>query len=452
MVEYARPKDFVYDRVDLNGITLRDYQVTAVDYMLKNKRFCLFMGQGTGKTIMALTYFNTVAENEDGGTHIVLTPKAVLKQYIIEAEKYLDDRFVIITDAKKLETSMTDKHHLLITNYEQLINCRASRIDTLIADESQKLKSFTSDLNKAVEKLMPIIDNMYFFTGTPKDDLKDELFAQLRLMVPYIVPNKTLFNNRYFELDDFYKPEYELPTRIKELVEIIVKMTYGDDTETLLDLPPMKNYMIECRFKDKTLYKEMTKENFIEIDGEAIIANNSGAKRIKQRQLCNGFIMDEYRNVYRTENPKATKLLALIEYLPHGIIFTQFDEDIKIVSELLTSIGKTYNTVSGKTSKPGDIVEDFKAGKFEFLVIQTVSGNAGLDLSNTNHVIFYALPESAVIFNQARYRIRRIGQLKTCNYYYLVVKGTIEKSKMIPNLKIKREQHLEDVELYRRKV
>ena len=49
-----------------------------------------------------------------------------------------------------------------------------------------------------------------------------------------------------------------------------------------------------------------------------------------------------------------------------------------------------------------------------------------LNLQKANRVIYFTPPLSSELFEQSKKRIHRIGQNKTCFYYYLVCRGSIE--------------------------
>ena len=50
----------------------------------------------------------------------------------------------------------------------------------------------------------------------------------------------------------------------------------------------------------------------------------------------------------------------------------------------------------------------------------------GLNLQKANKIVYFTPPLSSGLFEQAKKRIHRIGQEKTCFYYYLTCKGSIE--------------------------
>jgi SNF2 family DNA or RNA helicase len=128
------------------------------------------------------------------------------------------------------------------------------------------------------------------------------------------------------------------------------------------------------------------------------------------------------------ESPKIDKFRELIQTLPKAIIYYEFTSSLNQIEQVLKEEDKKYVVVNGKcnTKKSTLLIEKFKYHREIYLVIQCRSGNAGLDLTNTNNIIFYSLPESYIVFHQCKARIRRIGQLKDCNYYYLICEDSIE--------------------------
>ena len=58
--------------------------------------------------------------------------------------------------------------------------------------------------------------------------------------------------------------------------------------------------------------------------------------------------------------------------------------------------------------------------------IQYQAGAMGLNLQKANRIIYFTPPLSSELFQQSKKRIHRIGQDKSCFYYYLICRGSIE--------------------------
>ena len=158
--------------------------------------------------------------------------------------------------------------------------------------------------------------------------------------------------------------------------------------------------------------------------------------------MCCGFVRverDGKKGTKRIFNPKENLVLKLLPTIDHAIIYTEFKRDIQNLSKICDDLKLSYAIVDGSTSKKKAdcFIEWFKNGTIRFLIMQSKSGNAGLDLTCTNNVVFYTLPESYIVFKQCKGRIRRPGQNKVCNYYYFICEDSVEYD-MIKSLKRKK--------------
>ncbi len=266
------------------------------------------------------------------------------------------------------------------------------------------------------------------------DKSRHEILPQLAILDERVMPVKVKIYERYFRINDFFTPEHEIRERSKELTEIIVAYTTGVKTEDVIDLPEENNYVIKCKvppvaydilLRDRVLYDDF--DNKYVADSKALL-------RLGLKELCSGYLRmtsPENKDVYiKFDNSlKIAKLTRLVANIPKGIIYYEFTNSIDDIVKVIHSVDKTCVVVNGETSakKSTELINAFKKGEVDYLVIQSKSGNAGLDLTNVHDVIFYALPDSYIVFHQAKSRIRRIGQTQECNYYYLVCENSVER-------------------------
>jgi superfamily II DNA or RNA helicase len=261
------------------------------------------------------------------------------------------------------------------------------------------------------------------------------------------VKTRTLF--RYFNQDDYFNPSTEKKAFSEELTSIIESYTWGKPTEEVVQLMKENDFIINCI--KPTMYETLAKDRVIRINiaGKPeplrCVADNKGVLKVKLRELCNGHLICEElpskeTRVLPIDTSKEDKLIELIKTkVPKGIIYYEFDNDIEVITNALKETHTSFKILNGKTNKKdiASIIKDFKNNEFNFLVMQSKSGNAGLDLTNTNNIIFYSLPESYIVYTQCKARINRIGQTQECNYYYLICKDSIEEQ-MLAALKRKR--------------
>ena len=439
------------------GITWKPHQKNALDLISKYKQFCIFLGPGTGKTLIALGAIKMLETIKFRGpndpnrhNYLVVTPKKAIPQYVSEIKKYFPKANIATKVCEKMifSTSGFEAPRIAVVNYESIDKWTDIHYDGMFLDESHKAKNVSSEINKSLCNILS--ENTYLFTGTPQDKQRDEVFAQLKILNPNLLSLKTLFYNRFFILDDYYKPIKEKHS--DELEEIITKCSYGDKTENLLDLPSEKEYVLELDLGAmKDTYKAFKKEKVLKGKGWYALGDSGAKHRTKLTQLCSGFIYDEEGKSHRTPfNPKDWGLRGLIMKTKKAIIYTTYNEEQTIVEEILKDMKQSYVIVNGQSKDSAESLEKFKNNKVNFLVIQIVSGNAALDFPHINNVIYYSLHDSYIYFEQSKYRIRRIGQTKECNYYYLIVKGTVEGHRL-RSLKNKKSFNNREFEIYKRR-
>jgi superfamily II DNA or RNA helicase len=448
-VEYIELRQSPLKRTKFDGIVFKPHQNIALNFMSMYKQFCIFLGPGTGKTLIALNYIDMCNAS---GLYLILTPAKAINQYIEQAKKYLPNANVF--DYKKIlksdKNKMTESDiNVGIINYESahLIDTKIT-YEALILDESHKCKNFSSEIHKIVRKIPA--KSTYLFSGTPQDKNRHEVFAQFYLMNPELMGVKYLFYERFFVLDDYYNPVKE--KRPEELAEIIEAVSYGDDSENLLDLPESNDYVIDCTLGDsKKYYDKFSKDKVLKGKKWFALGDTPPKYRSKRTQLCCGFIIDEEGVSHRTPyNPKAEKFKEVIKKCDKAIIYTCYDEEQAIISELLQ--GKKFALVNGKLPKKecDNNIKLMKDGAIDYLVMQIQSGNAALDFPMIDNIIYYSLHDSYIFFEQSKYRIRRLGKTNSCNYYYLLVKGSVERDRF-RRLKSKKNFNDQEKDHYRRR-
>ncbi len=393
--------------VSPEGITLMSHQTYSVEKMIEYNKYGFFLGTGTGKTLIAITYLLTMKINKA----LIVTPKKVIGQYKQELDKYIPNN-----------------NHTVI-NYESVSKVAHENFDCLILDESHKVKNYTSNINTLLRKFAKDIKRVYLFTGTPQDKSKHEIFPQLAVLNIMFMPGKSRFYHRYFHLDDYYQPKSVKAHLSDELTVMIEAITWGKESKDVIELTKEHNNILQCDYPGEA-YKTLVNTRLYTLpDDYVVVADNKASLKIKLREMCNGHIIatkDDASKVFRLPNSKLKHLEQLLSSLSSAIIYSEFKEDIPYIEETCTKLHATYVIVDGSTRNASSLIDRFKAKEVQFLIIQSKCGNAGLDLSCTNNIVFYSLPESYIIFHQCKSRIQRKGQTAECNYFYLICKNTVE--------------------------
>jgi SNF2 family DNA or RNA helicase len=78
--------------------------------------------------------------------------------------------------------------------------------------------------------------------------------------------------------------------------------------------------------------------------------------------------------------------------------------------------------------KRGQLAEEYEAGKIDALVCNIQAAGVNLTLVRGSHAVFAQEPWSPGELEQARARIRRIGQTKFCVYHTLLVEKSLDEA------------------------
>jgi SNF2 family DNA or RNA helicase len=106
----------------------------------------------------------------------------------------------------------------------------------------------------------------------------------------------------------------------------------------------------------------------------------------------------------------------LIEQGNRPVIFTCHRASAK---EIANKLGCSLITGSVDVEKRQKIIDDFNSGDGGGLVCTVGSASTGFNITSTNYMIFNDVDFVPANIEQAKKRILRIGQTKTCFYYYI---------------------------------
>lgn len=430
-----------------NGIELLQHQKEAMTFISRYNKFALFYGVGTGKTFIAISAITTYNPK----SVLIVTPKAVISQYEKEVDKYIDKKKIAVA----------------ITNFESL-SPLTLQPEMLIVDEAHKAKNFMSNANQALRCISSKAKYTYIFTGTPQDKSRHNILPQLAILDQRVMPVKGRIYERYFTINDYFEPDKEISTFSNELTAVIKAYSYGVQTDDVLNLPPENNIKLMCAHPPE--YYDQLKENRVvkvEPDQGICVCENKATLRMKLREICAGFINTEktipdgfdydiidgeeikipkFKIIQQKvilKNTKIPKLKEAFETYRHCIVFTEFQEDVSNVQNTAVSAGLTVGLINKGSTKRikehnASTLDLFKRGIIDVLILNSKSGGAGLDLFQTNTIIFYTLPESFILFSQAKARIRRYGQTADkCNYVFLLCENSVEEQQYSALLKKK---------------
>lgn len=413
------------------------YQVAARDFVVETRRVMLLMDCGLGKTAICLEALDL---NRDMLPALIVAPlRCVTAVWPAEIVKWGFDLSYSIVRGLDKELRLTEDTDIKIANYESLEWLvgrfkAAGRVpfQTIIFDESSRLKSPTSKRTGYAQAIAEHTPNRVLLTGTPIPQGYADLWAQV-----FMLDRGRAFGTyknflaRAFTFDFFNRPQIKIGWA-QRIEKTVAPMTFRGDANELLDMPELIEQTIRLELPAEVMERyDEVKIGFL--GGLDDLAEHTVANYAPMRCLASGFL---YRrdpvNLARTREDIHQTKLDLIEEIwnenaqkPTLVLFNFRGE-----REMLTDRFKCPFIDGTSISADADsLIARWNSGDLKMLAMQPLSVGFGLNLQHGGrHMIWMSLPDSGEVYTQTVARLHRQGQSGSVFVYRLVARETIEES------------------------
>lgn len=419
------------------------YQRYCINRLLADEALGLFLDMGLGKTVITLTAVNDLKYNRFAvGKVLVIAPKKVAEAtWSKEAAKWEHLKLlrvvpVLGSQQKRIRALNTPGDVWVISrdNLAWLVNYyrNAWPFDMVVIDELSSFKNHQAQRFKVLTWVRPHIKRVVGLTGTPAPNGLLDLWAQIFLLDQGQRLEKfiTHYRTKYFE-KNYNGFGYTAKPGADEVIHSkIADICISMKAEDYLELPDAIMNVIPVVLDDKAkkLYERMEKELLLQIEDTEITATSAAVLTGKLLQLCNGALYDEERNVHEIHDNKIEAFLELIEQLngKPALVFYSYQHDL---ARMKKALGPTRLRVRElKTMQDQD---EWNAGQIDVLLAHPASAGHGLNLQDGgNHVVWYGLPWSLELYQQANKRLHRQGQKQKVILHHLVVQGGADEDVM----------------------
>lgn len=383
---------------------LYDYQKKAVADLLNGKRIAL-MGVGTGKTAVMFKWLQlTCAKHNRKKVLIVTTAsKAKSGDMLKEAVMWNGQEWIDSLG----ELTIISWHMLrkwVATQKSLLLN------DWVVAfDEVQKSKGYSSGMGRAFLTITRYCKLWTGYTATPGDSWKDYIayFTACGL-----IKNKSQFLREYCFVQTYRGfPEitgYKNEDKLSAMWAMIA--TAPDTSEMMRELPKETHNV--AYFTRPKVYAKVLTDRVRADNGEYIESVPELCHHL--RQLC--FTQD-----------KQEWLADFIESLgTNAIFFCNYIEEENKVCEIACKVLPKGAKIWRIDGKHHEIPSPNEIGKYDIVVAHYLSGGEALNFQFMHYWVSVSPNYSYSTSEQARGRIRRIGQKMPMFFYYLWTKDSIE--------------------------
>jgi SNF2 family DNA or RNA helicase len=337
---------------------------------------------------------------------------------------YIPEFVYDLTDAKQLKSFLNHTTHADdpdceacygIINYELFWRRKElfKLTDfTLICDESGLLTNDSAKRTKGIMKLN--YKNLLLLSGSVCGGKYENLWSQIHLLGWNI--SKEMYYNHYIDYHwddsqgfplrviDGYKNVDRLKRKLRDKGCVFMK------TEDCINLPDQIDQTIRVPVSNE--YQIFKKDRICTINDTELIGDTVLTKLLYERQLCGQYNQDKFKAFQDLVESTSDRL----------IVFYNFNAELEALKCICEALGRSISLVNGQ----GRDLLGYENINDSITLIQYQAGATGLNLQKANRMIFFTPTLSAEDYLQARKRIHRLGQSKTCFYYQMICQGSIE--------------------------
>lgn len=435
-------------------ITLRGYQIAAVETILEFKRGILGFAPGMGKTPTALT---AIANKPASKTVIVIPPSLAYDPWEKELRRLFPwINFAVLTGRTSYEIS--DDFDVVIIGDSVVAwwvdEIKAWGPSILIVDEAQRHKNKSAKRASATSEIAEDVrahnGTVILLTGTLATNDAEEVWmpAQIAGIAKSIVgsssykkwcnrwcymqqmmvekkvgPNKEDTKSIWIEVPNGCTDPIGLHNALRETAYIRV------EREDVVDMPEklIVDHAVPVSTKGWNEYKMIRSdfEGWLKSQGKDPDAIAGSEKLVQLGKLV------EYAALAKIE-ACADYVEAMVEQDEQIVVMAHHKSVVAAFQAELNGRKISNRTFTGSDSplKKAQNIDAFKSGEVSVLIGNIQSAGTGLNLENSANLVFIQLPWSPAEFEQASDRIYRVTQTRTCTIHILFAANTVEEHVM----------------------
>ena len=416
---------------------LHPYQTDIIQRASNLPSCALYLSMGLGKTTIALSI---IAQKKPKRTLIIAPLQVARNVWHKEIMNWnhlshLTYSLMLGTEKQRVE-AYRETADVYITNYETIAwlehNQMFDRFDTIIFDESARLKSSATQRFKLLKKVMKRKDfSLILLSGTPTPNTIADLWSQIGLMDKGARLETTLGRfrdkymnagqrNKYTGLVYNWEPK---PNALEEVTNKIKDIAFSLQAKDYLTLPKETPifHSIELSKRVMSSYSDLKKDLVAEYQNQEITAVNAATALTKLLQVTSGAVYDANKDVILVHTDKFDFITELLEddQAPVLMFYNYKHSLVRIMTAFPEA-----QMVSEKS------IADWKAGKIKMLIGHPQSIGEGLNLQNNiaevAHIIWFDLFFSSSLYQQGNARVLRQGQTVPVLVHHLIAKGTVD--------------------------
>ena len=446
----------------MSTFTPYPHQRAGIEWITEHPACALLWGMGTGKTVTTLTAVDRLLHDymEDGPV-LVIAPKRVAENtWSKETAKWEHLSHLRVSKVMGTEKQRFDalavSADLYVINRENVVWLVGLLHDRwpfpiVVIDELSSFKSAQAKRWKALRRVRGRIRRLIGLTGTPRPNGIEDLWPEVYLLDQGERLGRTLttFRTRWLLPDKMnghivysYRPKKGAEAEIYERLSDICMSIRKED---VLSLPGQIYEDIELEAPPSLLkqYKQFERDKVLECmgaDGQ-IVAGTAAALTNKLLQFANGAVYDIDGNVHHVHD---IKLEALEEKLEEA-----GGDPVLVLYAYRHDRDRIRQRIQCRELDTTEDIDAWNRGEIPVALAHPASIGHGLNLQDGGHItLWYGLPWSLELYQQANERLNRPGQKNVCRVYHMILKGTHDE-RVLTSLKNKEEGQAAAIEALR---
>lgn len=417
----------------------RPYQSMAIERMLDNPVQLLALPMGAGKSVISLTAVQELMfDRFEIGKVLVVAPLRVA-ELVWAQEQAKWDHLRGLTVQRVLGSralrmaALSRPADVYVINREvfpwlvELVEESGEPwpFDCVIVDENIGFKDRGSKSWKSLKRIRGQVKRLYMLTGTPTPNGLMELWAQISILDQgqRLGRSLTAYRDRWFSPDK-RNGMVVYTWKLRPGAEAEIYAAVGDvmlSVQGGVSLPERIDNLVPVGVGDAARRRMREIEQTM-VTGN-VSASSAGVLAGKLAQMANGAVYDDAGGVEEIHLAKLEALGEIVEQGEPVLCLITYRHDWARIKAAFPQARQ----FDGEAS-----LRAWQAGNVPLLVMHPASGGHGVDglQLGGNTVVWFGLPFSLDLYQQANARLHRSGQTRGVVVHHLVAAGTIDERVM----------------------
>lgn len=391
-----------------------------------------------GKTVSTLTAIDMLMRDRFEVRKVLVIAPLRVAQTVWDAEIEKWDHLKglkvskVLGSAKEREAALKVEADIYIINRENvvwLIEEQTWDFDMLVIDELSSFKSTSSKRFRKLRTVRPLIKRVVGLTGTPAPNGLLDLWPQMYLLDrgERLGRTVTAYRMKYFSPGS-RKGHIVYDWKInagaeQEIWEKLEDITVSMKAVDWLNMPERVEIFRHAVMdhKAKKEYMRLLKDKVLPLtEGEGIVAETAAVLSGKLLQMANGAVYDGEKEEHLIHEAKLDVLDEIIDEAQGEtlLVFYGYKHDRRRI--------KARHPEAIDLSSE-DSIRRFQGGERGLYLAHPASTGHGLNLHTGGHiVVWFSVPWSLELYQQANTRLYRQGQTQTVMVYHIITRGTID--------------------------